>query len=314
MSIVDARCRLRSPEDLLGVVPFLLGFHPSDSIVAVFIQPNGEVCAVGRVDADEQQAEVLAQFRAVLRGQGVSHVALLGYGTHANDSVLNDILRGLRRDATILCGLWVSEGAYRCVWDGCECLATQGVPFDPQATVSAATLTAQGHVAATSRAAMVAELAADQAAQSLVLAAIDQQRDHPQTFTVTDALQVAERGERLDDVQAAALVMGLRQSQAREQAWLATDNQPWQRQLWFDLTRRVPDSHAGPVATLAAWWAWRTGNEVLAFEALRRALDSDPHSGFTRTVGTLITAKIDPASLSWPMSPDEAALALRARV
>ena len=313
MSSLDAHCRLRSPEDLLGAVPFLLGFHPGDSIVAVFIAPDGKVQAVGRANLDDSTSEIIAQFRAVLAGQDISHVALMGYGTHTNGRVLNDILRGLRRDAAILCGLWVSEDEYRCVWDGCACLAAHGVPFDPRATVSAATLTAQGHVAAMSRAAVVAELAADRAAQAVVLAAIEQQNDRPASFTVADALQVAERGERLDDVQAAALASLLRQPQAREQAWLATDDQPWQRQLWFDLTRRVPDSHAGPVATLAAWWAWRTGNEVLAVEALRRALDSDPHSGFTRTIATLITAKIDPAGLPWPLSPDEATIALRAR-
>jgi hypothetical protein len=313
MSSLDAHCRLRSPEDLLGAVPFLLGFHPSDSIVAVFIAPEGEVRCVGRANVDEPVAEVIAQFRAVLAGRSISHVALVGYGRHTNDRVLNDVLHGLRRDATILCGLWVSQDEYRCAWDGCDCLASHGVPFDPRATVSAAILTSRGYVAATSRAAVVAELAVDRAAQAVVLEAIEQQNGRPASFTVADALQVAERGEKLDNVQAGALASLLRQPQARDQAWLATDDQPWQRQLWFDLTRRVPDSHAGPVATLAAWWAWRTGNEMLAVEALRRALDCDPHSGFTQTIATLITAKIDPASLPWPMNLDEATPALRAR-
>ena len=314
MSSLDAHCRLRSPADLLGAVPFLLGFHPSDSIVAVFIGPDGEVRAAGRVNVDEHTVEVIAQFRAVILGQGISQIALLGYGMHPNGRVLNDILRELRRDTTILCGLWVTEDEYRCVWDGCDCLAVHGVPFDPRATVTAATLTVQGHVAATSRAAVVAELAADPAAQALVGAAIAQQSDHPGSFTVADALRLAERGGRLDDGQVAALAILLRQPQAREQAWFATDDQPWQRQLWFDLTRRVPDSHACPVATLAAWWAWRTGNDVLAFEALRRALASGPRSSFARIVGTLITARIDPASLPWPMAPEAAMPALRARV
>lgn len=313
MSSSDARCTLRSPAELLGAVPFVLGFHPDDSIVAVFVA-DGEVCGAGRVDVDAPAAEVIAQFRAVILGQSISQMALLGYGVHTNGHALNDILRGLRRDTTILCGLWVSGDQYRCVWDGCDCLAVHGVPFDPRATVSAATLTAQGHVAAASRAEVVAELAPDRAAQAAVLAAIEQQGDRPWSFTVADALRVAQRGERLDDVQVAALAVGLRRPQAREQAWIATDNQPWQRQLWFDLTRRVPDSHVCPVATLAAWWAWRTGNEVPAFEALRRALDSDPRSTFARMIGTLITEKIDPASLPWPMTPDAATLSLQARI
>ena len=53
--------------------------------------------------------------------------------------------------------------------------------------------------------------------------------------------------------------------------------------------RKLP---AEPLMWLLSRVTDRTGNEMLAIEALRRAVDSDPHSGFTRAVGTLITAKI----------------------
>ncbi|MEU7906391.1 DUF4192 domain-containing protein [Actinoplanes sp. NPDC049118] len=312
MNSMKARCRLRSAEDVLGAVPFLFGFHPTDSIVAVFIGTDAVIRAVGRADLDTPPGEVVAQFRAVA-GRDVSCVVLLGYGRVPHHGVLNDVIRGLRRDVAVVGGLWVSDGEYRCVWDGCDCVAAAGVAFDPRVTVSAATLIAQGHVAAPSRSAVLNELAADPGAHAEIRAAIEHLDACPGSFTVADALRIAERGERLDTAQAAALAVLLLQPHAREQAWRATDGQPWQRQLWFDLTRRVPDSHLSAVATLAAWWAWRTGDEMLAREALRRAVDSGPPSAFTRIVAECVTARIDPGSLPWPMNSDMETPTLRQR-
>jgi hypothetical protein len=279
---------VRSAEDLLGAVPFLIGFHPADSIVAVFTGSDKHVRAVGRMDLDAPPAEIIAQFRAAL-GHTTSALVLVGYGSQPGSGRLDAIIRGLRRDVPIVGSFWVSANEYRCVWDGCRCSATQGVAFDPRATVSAATLVVHGETAAASRAEVVSELGADPDAQAAISAAIT------------------------SDAQAAALAVLLCEPNPREQAWLSTDGQPWQRQLWFDLTRRVPDSHAGPVATLAAWWAWRTGNEVLAGEALRRAMDCNPRTGLTPIVGKLITAHIDPASVPWPMTRHAALPTLRVR-
>ncbi|RSM61750.1 hypothetical protein DMB66_23915 [Actinoplanes sp. ATCC 53533] len=312
MSQTQADCRVRSAEDLLGAVPFLIGFHPADSIVAVFAGSDKHVRAVGRMDLDAPPAEIIAQFRAAL-GHTTSALVLVGYGSQPDSGRLDAIIRGLRRDVPIVGSFWVSANEYRCVWDGCRCSATHGVAFDPRATVSAATLVVHGETAAASRAEVVSELGADPDAQAAISAAITHPDDAKEPFTVADALRMAERGQRLSDAQAAALAVLLCEPNPREQAWLATDGQPWQRQLWFDLTRRVPDSHAGPVATLAAWWAWRTGNEVLAGEALRRAMDCSPRTGLTPIVGKLITAHIDPASVPWPMTRHAALPTLRMR-
>jgi hypothetical protein len=312
MSSTQAHCRLRSPEDLLGAVPFVIGFHPADSIIAVFIGSDKQVRAAGRADLDTPPAEIITQLRAAL-GHTTSAMVLVGYGSQPDSRRLNAVLRGMRRDVPIAGGFWVSANEYRCVWDGCGCPATNGVAFDPRATVSAATLAVQGHTAAASRADVLSELAADPDAQAAIGAAITQPDGAAEPFTVAGALQMAERGQRLSDAQAAALAVLLCEPDPREQAWLATGGQAWQRQLWFDLTRRVPDSHASPVATLAAWWAWRTSNALLAGEALHRALNSSPHTGLTQIVGTLITAHIDPASLPWPMTRQAAMPALRVR-
>jgi hypothetical protein len=312
MSGTSIHCGLRSPQELLGAVPFVIGFHPADSIVAVYIGPDRHVRAAGRADLDAAPDAIIAEFRAAL-GHTTSALVLVGYGRQPESRRLNTVVRGLRREVPIVGCFWVSANEYRCVWDGCTCCATYGVTFDPRATVSAATLVVQGETATASRADAVRELAADPDAQAAVGDAIVRLDGVAEQCTVTDALRMAERDQRLSDAQAAAVAVRLCEPAARKQAWLATDGQQWQRQLWFDLTRRVPDSHASPVATLAAWWAWRTGNALLAGEALRRALDSRPRTVLTQIAGRFITAHIDPASIPWPMARSAALQDVRTR-
>ncbi|MEU4244282.1 DUF4192 domain-containing protein [Actinoplanes sp. NPDC026619] len=309
------RCGIRSASDLLGAVPYLLGFRPDNSFVALLLDADHLVLAAARADLDHPIDE-LARRLGEAFGPQTAGVVLLGYGPVPDADRLNTLIRVVRRDIVVKGGLWVADGEYRCVWDGCDCLARHGVAFDARATVSAARLTARGLVAAGSREELVAELAPDSVAQARIQDLLAAGHRIDAQAAVDDALWLGEQGKRLSDAQVAALVVALRRRELREQVWRATDDLPWQRQLWFDLTRRVPDHHVSVVAALAAWWAWRTGHELLARAALDRAVASGSPATLALIVAALVTARIDPESLPWPLSRAEvSALAdLRSRV
>ncbi|MFF5085437.1 DUF4192 domain-containing protein [Actinoplanes sp. NPDC000266] len=303
LSTNEFRCSIRSPEDLLGAVPYVLGFHPEDSFVVLLLDAQGGLYAGARADLDTPIGELAAGLRKQC-GPGTHAVMVLGYGHVPDPERLNELIRALRRDVVVADGWWVTADEYYCVTDGCDCSARHGVRFEPRATVSAATLTAQGNVALASRGELLAELVPDPAAQQRVQALLEHQ-DTRIVFTLDDALRLAEKGQRLTDAQVAALVIALRTPQVREQAWRATNDQPWQRQLWFDLTRRVPDAHVAAVATLAAWWCWRTGHDMHARQALVRVFTHSAPITLTLIVSTLVTARIDPAGLPWPLTAEE---------
>ena len=298
MSGTPTRISVTAVEELLGTVPFLLGFYPRDSFVVIFIGSAGRIRGAARVDSDTAPSDLVGELRPVLGGE-ITHVAVLGYGGPDNRDALNAVHIGLSRYVSVIAVLWVDNTEFRCVLDGCKCTAAGGVAFDPRATVSAATLAYDGHIAARSRAEQLATLTADLPAQTRVEALIARQAAISAYDVVADALTDGERGERLTDSLVAALAVALRRPEAFEQAWRATGDEPWQRQLWFDMVRRVPDSHVSPVATLAAWWSWRTGDEMLARAALSRAKAS---SDYTQAVQWLVDNHADPASLPWPMT------------
>lgn len=75
----------RGPEDLLGAVPFLLGFHPSDSLVVAVLE-SSRVSCVARLDlADASSPGVAPQLLAPFLGQvgPDARLAIVGYGDDA---------------------------------------------------------------------------------------------------------------------------------------------------------------------------------------------------------------------------------------
>src|SRR5688572_18482183 len=71
---------VRRPDDLLAVIPYLVGFHPDESIVAVFIQ-SGRVVLAARIDLPPESAgdELAAQIEYLAKRQEASALALVAY-------------------------------------------------------------------------------------------------------------------------------------------------------------------------------------------------------------------------------------------
>ena len=51
----QARLKVRRPDELLAIIPYLVGFHPDESIVAVFIK-SGRVLLTTRMDLPPESA------------------------------------------------------------------------------------------------------------------------------------------------------------------------------------------------------------------------------------------------------------------
>ncbi len=87
--------------------------------------------------------------------------------------------------------------------------------------------------------------------------------------------------------------------------WGRADGRIWQRDLWLDLTRRVPQAYVTAPANLAAWCAWRLGNMVLAGAALNRAAQASPGDPMTQIITQLVQAVKPPHEITWPPSVDD---------
>ena len=85
--------RVREPGDILGVVPYLLGFHPTESLVAAFVRQR-QVVVTARIDlAATADVEALVdQLELVGRRVGSRSLVLIGYST---DGGVRDLMRDL---------------------------------------------------------------------------------------------------------------------------------------------------------------------------------------------------------------------------
>lgn len=128
------RLRVRRPADFLALVPYLLGFHPTESVVAIYCQ-GGRVLLTARVDLPPPAlAAALAEQVADLAARhGAEEVVLVGYGSDGPDTraVLQRLLEGggpRVREAVL-----VSEGRWWSLTCTDGCCPAEGTAHDPAA-------------------------------------------------------------------------------------------------------------------------------------------------------------------------------------
>jgi Domain of unknown function (DUF4192) len=141
------RVRAGSPEELLAIVPHLLGFVPRASLVVIGTEaPNHLVKVTLRYDLPDPPgagvaADIATHAVGVLKSQRLTALVAVGYGP----SMLVDLVAGAvcavagsaRVDVTDI--LRVEDGRYwSYVCGDEECCTAAGTPFDPGAHAAAA--------------------------------------------------------------------------------------------------------------------------------------------------------------------------------
>ena len=266
---------LRSEPELLGEVPYLLGYHPADSIVAVFLTTEQIILATGRMDLSTPPAVLIEQWAQAARRYRVASVWLIGYGPQSGTAPVRAVADALGARVPVTGVLMVCGDEYLCL--RCPCPAAGGRPFDPAATAAAARNILAGRVALPSREALLAltdPVLIEQVTIGAALAQLPAETDDA-VAVLRYLMGRAADGQRLSAGEVARLVRLLRDLPVRDAACEATGRLMWQRDLWLDVTRRAPVGHVAAPASLAGWCAWRRGEEVLAVAALDRALADD---------------------------------------
>lgn len=89
--------RVTDPKELLALVPFQLGFAPSDSVVVVSLRgPRKQVGLIARVDVEalesEERTDILHRMMIHCSQDGASRVVLIGYGAgpHPTGPIVDD--------------------------------------------------------------------------------------------------------------------------------------------------------------------------------------------------------------------------------
>jgi Domain of unknown function (DUF4192) len=309
---------LRSPADLLAAIPYLLGFHPSDSVVllglrasALIFQMRGDLPDPGEVE------EFAGYYARVVHRQRVSAVLLVGYGPDGSVTpVLTATAGALRgRGVAVPEILRADAGRYWShVCPSAACCPPEGTAYDVSTSLVAAQATLSGCVALPSRADLERRLAPvdgpDRAAMRTAttraarrLADLIGPRPgrvaalEPAGCAAVDAGIARHRARgRLDHDEVAWLSVVIGHLPVRDHAWRRIDDDlPTHVSLWTDVVRRAEPELAAPAACLLSLAAWRSGEGAVASIALARALAADPGYRMGRLLDHALRNGLSPA-------------------
>jgi Domain of unknown function (DUF4192) len=332
MNFQTPRLTLHTPTDLLAAVPYLLGFHPTDSVVVLGLS-GSRVVFSARADLPSPDApptdalDLADQLGEVLAGQRVDVSLIIGYGEAATVTrtvlPLRDALRGFGVDVgEVLRTDGKRYWSYLC--ESVRCCPAEGTPYDVTSTEVAAAATFAGQVALPDRAALqqsiapvggaghdAIEVATERAAHDLAVEAdraanptASRRRSGVQALVT--AVRRYSDGDRLSDAEVGRLTLLLAQTDVRDLCWArvttAGDRLPAHVDLWRDVTRRARADLIAAPATLLGYAAWRSGEGPLARVAIERALAADPRYSLAHLLGEALDRALPPSLFDEPVA------------
>ncbi|HVU92721.1 MAG TPA: DUF4192 domain-containing protein [Jatrophihabitans sp.] len=298
--------RISGPVELLDAVPYLLGFHPHDSLVLIGLREK-RLVVTARIDlADAGEAEGIGPaVRAMARG-GAATVVLAAYPSEDDDGLerWRSFAAAARRQVgragcELGDALLVRDGRWwSLTCEKPECCPPEGRVRGPVSSPFAAQATFEGVVPLPDRAAVEAQFdplpdavrdrldpliaLEERAAVRDVLRGQGMRRERSLKRALFAAARSASAPPdvRLSDEEAVRFGVGLSVTSLRDAVWLAIDGGRLDgRPLWRELGRRLPAPYDAPPLFLYGWAAWRAGEGAQAGMAAERAVRSDP--GYT---------------------------------
>jgi Domain of unknown function (DUF4192) len=328
--------RTGTPDAVLAVIPHMLGFYPSRSLVVLGLGPRQRVVLTFRYDlpdpADCDIADdIAAHASSVLGRERISGVLLVGYGpAELVAPVVASTARCLMGSGVDVHEVLRAEyGRYWSMLCNDEaCCPREGRSYDPGSHPAAAALTDAGLAAHPDREALARTLqrpagSADRIRRATVAAQLrlSQLADYgeaagdrvPQlraTRTGRREVQRAIRryraGGSIDSLEQlawlAVLVADLR---VRDDAWARMDpaHSADHCRLWTDIVRSAAAEFVPAPASLLAFTAWQAGNGALAVMAIERALAADQEYSMAHLLDGAVQAALPPSAARMPMSP-----------
>jgi hypothetical protein len=313
----DHTLRLRSPADVVEMVPYLLGFQPENSLVVLALKHDdgsdrvGVVARVDRAPVDSADvAEALDQLFAAVCRNGAEQVIAVFYGTRpGSDEVRALRWAGQRAGCDLVDVLAVGERTWRSVvCRDTRCCPPGGHALPSGAGELAAAATYAGMVARPDRASVEAILAsapeAEHEALREDLAAADAALDRSvaaglagrvERSAIRALFAASRRLGVLTAAETCRFGVALRRTAVRDACWIAVDERRIDGDgLWRELARRLPDKYAAAPLFLFGWLQWRSGNGTLATMAAQRALAADPDYSAAAMLHTAVQHGLNP--------------------
>lgn len=321
--------RIRGPVDLLQGVPYLLGFHPAQSLVLIGLN-GGRLVVTVRLDlADLESPDVLPDALDAMECGGTGEVVAVVYDNgetnHGSPAYAPWIepaeLVGQAcddADLVLVDVLGVDNGRW---WSALcpspQCCPPEGTPLPQSPSAFVAEATYAGLVALPDRESLARRLeplpeserskleplisACETEAVKAVLDGSGEEWDRAlekDLFLLARGARDAAAAAELTDEQVARFAVALSSTGQRDSIWTAVDAGGVDgRALWRELARRAPSPYDAAPLFLYGWASWRAGNGALAGIAAQRTVDSDPTYSAADLLMAVLAHGVDPRQL-----------------
>jgi hypothetical protein len=320
------RLRVRRPDELLAIIPYLVGFHPEESIVAVFIK-SGRVLLTARMDIPPESAgeELVERIDWLARKHAAQALALVAYSADSLPAhrLLTRLMDRLgEHELTDV--LYVGHGRWWSLSCGDECCPLSGTPFDPSShPLSAAAvfagLGARGdrrELEASVSGPTQAELPRLQDLADALLAELEELNDPRAGVRLLASIVESALSESAVPDERTCLMLGLLVTDVhiRDLAWalITPTNAEDHVRLWGGVVARVPPTLAAAPLCLLGMAAWVSGAGALLNCCCERLTKVDPDYSLGRLLAD-ISERAVPPSL-WQQIGGEMQAELRAEL
>ena len=318
--------RISDVGDLVETIPFLIGFHPEESVVVIGFsgaRPEPQrVTVTMRVDlpVDPGEPEVmLPLLRALARSRTESVVLAVVSRALRDDPRADPIWPALFTAVSGACAelgigvadllLMNTDRWWSLLCDDESCCPPEGTVRERDSSSAAAQATYAGLVAWRDRASLEQSLVGDDAAHRSVIepqllaaaeriataAARNQLARLRRTDTNAILTAAAAEPTRLTPRRLARFGCALADLSIRDAIWLRIDDRSVDAAVLLDqLHRRLPAPFDAPPMFLYGWHEWRAGNGTVAAMAADRALASDPGYSAATLLLEAVQSGMDP--------------------
>jgi len=307
MTSAKMKLTARNPEDVLAMVPVVLGFTPRDSIVMLtFGAPQAFHARVDLPPGPSDVPEVVRALVGPAVRHGVRRVLLVGYSDDLPlvDLVIAELEDAFGREGVEVVTTLAADGSR---WWALPCdPGSTGVLYDVSSHPFAAQAVLSGMVTHGSRDALAATLASDPdgvAALTRALARLPtpvrpDQRVAEAAWAVGLVRRSVAEASRPGTGALARLLVGLQDPTLRDAAWLSLNRADASAHIefWGHVVRRTPTPFLAAPAAILGFAAWLAGHGALAWCAVDRSREADPHDGLAALLAQALSEALPPSA------------------
>ncbi|TSD65691.1 DUF4192 domain-containing protein [Aeromicrobium piscarium] len=277
---------IHSPDELIAALPHLLGFKPEESLIFVPMRPDLPLVRVDLPTTARARegvwGAVCDAFRRHAQPGAGTAIVCVTHDRHYSKQLSQEFtarLSNIGIDAPLR--LWADDSHWCDLVTGQSGLQSD----DTRNRIAAATVLNGQPRPATSRSSLAASLVGDREPITRLLAharaAIKTSTPRAETAWAQARAQLFHRnGVRLNDNDAARLLVGIESIAARDCLWegITRSTAPSHVALWRDMTRRAPDEVRTAPAALLGFASWLDGDGAMAWCALDQIPGGKPYA------------------------------------